>query len=178
VRKDTYYPDFQAAASEQGEAFSRDCVMALKYAGLDILNTKYNVSYVGIEIDIVAQNRHGIDMYFECKGSLRKKNTDRPGLERTDTAKKAIANAYLFSLSEEYLHTSPMILLASHVPIGGAGLAMLCSVPRTVIFDIINPREHGDRLRWLANADSIDMEDDISSVSIEKILKQRWMNCK
>lgn len=175
----TVYEKFQSAASEQGRLFHQECINALKYAGFNITHPAgYVIESVGIEIDIVAQNKHGITMFFECKGSLRKSQKDRPGLERTDTIKKAIANAYLFSLTEEYSCCSPLIIFASHVPTGGSGSAMLSAMSRTLVLDIINPREHGGRLQWLANADANHVEDDIADYTVADILRRRWFNCK
>jgi len=168
------YPQFQAASSEQGEMFHSQCLVALKYAGFDIEKSRYRVASVGIEVDIVASNKHGITMFFECKGSIRKSGNDRPGLERTDSIKKAIANAYLFSLSDEYETCSPLIILASHLSSDGAGIAMLNAVPRNVILDVINPNEHGDRLQWLAGADSDDLESDMETYPLEMRLRLAW----
>jgi Holliday junction resolvase-like predicted endonuclease len=170
---------FQSAASEQGRSFHSDCLNALKYAGFDIVHPHgLVINEVGIEIDIVAQNRHDITMFFECKGSLRKSKKDRPGLERTDTLKKAIANAYLFSLTDEYQCCSPLIVFASHAPTGGAGLAMLTAMSRNLLLDVINPREHGERLLWLSNACQEEIEQDMEKYPIIELLRRRWLNCK
>ena len=165
---------FQSAASEQGRSFHNDCVNALRYAGFDISQNGYVIDSVGIEIDIVANNIQGMTMFFECKGSMRKSRKDRPGLERTDTIKKAIANAFLFSLTEEYSCCAPLIILASHIPTGGSGLAMITSISRTLLLDVINPREHGERLRWLAQASMEEIENDMSAYSINDLMIQRW----
>ena len=58
-------------------------------------------------------------MWFEYKGSVQ---GTRPGLRRTDTLKKAIANgALLRSLTDP----APYVVVTSHLPEAGAGAAML-----------------------------------------------------
>ena len=74
---------------------------------------------VGVEVDRVAHAPSGRRVWFEYKGSVQ---GSRPGLLRTDTLKKAIANGALLQAVDE---RSPYIVLTSHVPEGGAGLAML-----------------------------------------------------
>ena len=58
-------------------------------------------------------------MWFEYKGSIQ---GHRPGLRRTDTMKKAIANgALLRALADP----APYVVITSHLPEAGSGAAML-----------------------------------------------------
>ncbi|HWD09237.1 MAG TPA: hypothetical protein VHA57_09095 [Actinomycetota bacterium] len=110
--------DFQAAASIQGRQFAEQCDLLLKTCGFQ-LGPKVLVGAVGIEIDREAVAPSGRVIWFEYKGSIQ---GHRPGLMRTDTLKKAIANGALLAGVEE---RPPFIVLTSHLPEAGSGLAML-----------------------------------------------------
>lgn len=166
--------NFQAMSSIQGALFVENSLQALTYSGWRIISTKRKIEAVGIEVDIVAENSTGITFHFECKGSLQ---GDRPGSKRTDTLKKAIASGFLFSLSDEYQCTAPLILLTSHLPEKGSGLAMLDRLPRSVFFDVLNPWNHGKRLAWIANADFADLEDDKNTYTLIELVKRQWRIC-
>jgi hypothetical protein len=73
----------------------------------------------GVEIDQVATSPSGAEVWFEYKGSVQ---GARPGLLRTDTLKKAIANG---ALLVGHPDRCPYIVLTSHLPETGAGAAML-----------------------------------------------------
>lgn len=164
--------NFQAAAGKQGKQFAGECLSALEYAGFEIVKVGYDIPEVGIEIDAQATNRQGVSFFFEFKGSLQ---GDRPGSKRTDTLKKAICNGYLFSRSAEYECCTPMILMTSHVPIKGAGLGMLRAVERRVIFDVLDPKNHSRRLRWIANAVEEELEADLySHPNLIDLVVQQW----
>jgi Holliday junction resolvase-like predicted endonuclease len=167
-------PNFQGMGPKQGEAFEKSSVVALEAHGFTVLGRKVKMTDIGIEIDIVAENKHGVTMRFECKGSLQ---GDRPGAKRTDTLKKAICDAYLFTLSAEYECCSPLMFFMSHVPQGGQGLAMLQSVPRSTVYDVLNPWDDSKRLRWLYQATPEELEDDMHDQTITDILTDRWRVC-
>ena len=72
-----------------------------------------------MEIDQEAVSPKGQVVWFEYKGSVQ---GTRPGLRRTDTLKKAIANgALLRSLPTP----APYVVVTSHLPEAGSGAAML-----------------------------------------------------
>jgi hypothetical protein len=77
------------------------------------------ISDVGVEIDQVARSPHGRIVFFEYKGSIQ---GTRPGLLRTDTLKKAIANGALLRARTDH---DSYVVLTSHMPTRGSGLAML-----------------------------------------------------
>lgn len=138
---------FQLRAKRQGDQFEEVCITALKMAGFEIADRKFVVPDVGIEIDIIAHNREGIAMAFECTGSW---NVVTPGMERNDTLKKKLCNAWLLSLSPIAVSSwPPLIILTSHLPIAAGGRAHLSRVPMSALMDIVRPEET-KRLAWWA----------------------------
>lgn len=109
---------FQAAAGRQGRQFAGQCNEALGNLDFDLLG-KRNLKEIGVELDQVGVAPSGAEMWFEFKGSVRGRT---PGLRRTDTTKKAVANGALVRTLRE---PSPFIVLTSHLPQKGAALAML-----------------------------------------------------
>lgn len=167
--------DFQKFASEQGEIFRDSCIKALGYAGFDVIDTEFAVPDVGLTLDIHVRNQRSIDFLIECKGSMR---GARPGCMRTDTARKAIANAYLLNLSEVEPYFPPILLMTSHVASGGAALAMLQRIPTTTILDIVHPWNHSKRLAFWANASEIDIRRWIDNYpNLASILAESWQIC-
>jgi hypothetical protein len=110
--------DFQSSAGVQGRQFAEQCDQLLRHYGFD-LGGRTLLRGVGVEIDRVATSRRGQIVWFEYKGSIQ---GTRPGLLRTDTLKKAIANGALLA-AEQVRH--PYVVLTSHLPEIGAGAAML-----------------------------------------------------
>lgn len=110
--------DFQASAGVQGRQFAEQCSQLLTHYGYT-LHGRTLIANVGVEIDCVATSPSGNAVWFEFKGSVQ---GTRPGLLRTDTLKKAIANGALLSGEPT---RCPFIVLTSHLPVMGAGAAML-----------------------------------------------------
>jgi hypothetical protein len=114
--------EFQRLAVAQGTDFGIECLQSLKYAGFKIETVEQHIKDVGITLDAVTNNRRDVPMAWEFKGSWQ---GHRPGLIRTDTVKKAIANAALFSRSH-YAESYPaMFLMCSHEPERGDARRML-----------------------------------------------------
>lgn len=109
---------FQSAAGEQGRQFASQCDPLLRNCGYQV-GSRILITAVGIEIDKEAVSPNGRTIWFEYKGSVQ---GARPGLMRTDTLKKAIANGALLASLPDH---PPFVVLTSHLPEGGAGLAML-----------------------------------------------------
>ena len=101
---------------------------------------------VGVEIDQEAVSPSGRVVWFEYKGSVQ---GNRPGLRRTDTLKKAIANgALLRSLTDP----APYVVVTSHLPESGSGAAMLQAALRLRCFaDVVclyDPSSTRRLARW------------------------------
>jgi hypothetical protein len=110
--------DFQSSAGLQGRQFAEQCDTLLRISGFT-LDDRMLLRDVGVEVDRVATSPSGNPVWFEYKGSVQ---GTRPGLLRTDTLKKAVANGALL-LGREVRH--PYVILTSHVPTSGAGAAMM-----------------------------------------------------
>jgi len=110
--------EFQSAAGWQGRQFAQQCDFLLTSNGFQ-LEGKLLMPNLGIEIDQVCKNSRGADVWFEYKGSFQ---GARPGLLRTDTVKKAIANG---ALLRHVVPHPPFVVLTSHMPKTGSAAAML-----------------------------------------------------
>lgn len=118
---------FQASAGIQGRQFAEQCDTLLSHFGFELKGRRV-LTEVGVEIDQEAVSPGGTTVWFEYKGSIQGK---RPGLIRTDTLKKAIANgALLRSLSDP----APYVVVTSHLPEAGSGAAMLDAALRLRYF--------------------------------------------
>ena len=109
--------DFQSLAGRQGRQFSEQCDLVLESEGF-VLGGSLRRPDIGVEIDQVAE-RGGRTVWFEYKGSFR---GETPGMRRTDTVKKAIANGALIGAIPDH---PPYVVLTSHVPERGSALAMI-----------------------------------------------------
>jgi hypothetical protein len=109
--------DFQSLAGRQGRQFSDQCDLVLGSEGF-ALGGSLRLADIGVEIDQVAE-RGGRAVWFEYKGSFR---GETPGMRRTDTVKKAIANGALIGAIPDH---PPYVVLTSHVPERGSALAMI-----------------------------------------------------
>jgi len=109
---------FQASAGIQGRQFAEQCDTLLTHLGFELLGRRV-LAEVGVEIDQAAVSPTGATVWFEYKGSIQ---GHRPGLRRTDTLKKAIANGALLRAVPE---AAPYVVITSHLPEAGSGAAML-----------------------------------------------------
>lgn len=119
--------EFQSLAGQQGRQFSDQCDIVLESEGF-ILERRLLLAEIGVEIDRVARTRAGRTVWFEYKGSFR---GSTPGMRRTDTVKKAIANGALLAEVPDH---PPYVVLTSHMPEQGSARAMLESALRLGYF--------------------------------------------
>lgn len=131
--------NFQRRSSQMGKAFATTCELTLQSIGFALLGKK-RIENAGIEIDQVVRNAEGHHLYFEFKGSY---TPGRPGLERTDTLKKALCNAFLM----EKLSIGPYVLMTSHKPVPGLSSDLMLRVAGNVVFDVISLHDVEDMKR-------------------------------
>lgn len=146
--------NFQATSKQQGDWFEQTSKQVLVDAGFRVDALRERIHDAGVEVDIIATNRHEISFYITCKGSYR---GNRPGAKRTDTLKKAITDALML----HHQGWGPVLLLTSHKPSGGAGKAMVGNIDPEILFDIIDPIADFKRLEWLADANEYELRSDM-----------------
>ena len=161
--------NFQRSAVEQGEQFAQNCLLTLRLVGFDVAETKFRTGDMGVEIDAIANNSQGLAFPFEFKGSFL---GSRPGMLRSDTVKKAIATAYLFSLDEAAHTMAPLIVLTSHRPISGNIANWLARIDRAIILDVLSLTDDRKQLAAYAAMTEADIKRIIigghQAVEIEK----------
>lgn len=91
--------NFQAESKKSGDEFESLVLKDLEYRGFNSISKNIYIDNTGCEIDFLA---HGATTeYVESKGG-RDETGKRPGAQRTDNVKKAIANGVLIkSLNPE-----------------------------------------------------------------------------
>lgn len=115
--------DFQASAGIQGRQFTEQCDQLLTHYKFELQGRRLLRDF-GVEVDQTAVSPSGTLVWFEYKGSVQ---GTRPGLLRTDTLKKAIANGALLAGHES---RPPFVVLTSHRPEQGSAAAMLATALR------------------------------------------------
>lgn len=109
---------FQASSGIQGRQFAEQCDTLLAHLGYELRGRRV-LAAIGVEIDQEAVGPAGTVVWFEYKGSIQ---GNRPGLRRTDTVKKAVANGALLRALDD---AAPYVVITSHLPDGGSAAAML-----------------------------------------------------
>lgn len=141
-------PDFQSLSSKQGQAFEQQCRLVISTQGLLVSATPFAVPELGIEIDGEITAPSGNRYWAEFKGSWQ---GTTPGLRRTDTVKKALANVLLLHVAPG--RYPPTVILTSHLPKAGSrGAAMLrVALESGALRDVINVNDPSSvpRLRQL-----------------------------
>lgn len=140
---------FQARGVRQGKQFDEQCRIVLEGLGFHVGDKPFRVKELGCEFDAEIRTRGGLTYWCEFKGSWHGK---RPGMRRTDTAKKALVDVFLaFSAPQDY---PQVIILTTHLPtIGSSGDRMIqvaksCGALKD-IFCVNDPADMG-RLQSLA----------------------------
>lgn len=141
-------PDFQRRSTETGKTFRDQCNTHLKSLGFKLLGHKV-IEDAGIEVDQVAVNTKGKEIYFEFKGGYE---GDRPGLMRTDTTKKVLCNAFLM----RECGLGPFVVIASVKPEQGSSSDKMIRRAGDVLFDLISLSDPADRKRL---KQLVDMDD-------------------
>lgn len=117
--------NFQASSSAQGRAFEEAVQTIIRTGGHEILSDGFTDGLSGEQVDLLVRTANGVDVWIECKGSWNT-NSNVPGLRRSDTAKKAVANAWhLWNNHGE--SRPPYVLVTSHLPKDGSYSSHLLS---------------------------------------------------
>ena len=154
MQKKDVNENFQAESTKQGEITQAIAEQRLRELGFSIDGVQ--IPLKSVEIDVMVTNHNDVSFPFTIKGSWR---GSRPGLIRTDTLRKAIAECYLIKMETGI----PAFVIASHIPHSGRGREMLQLMDRSMMFDIIHLFNDVDRLKWLLNVEAEDLVTDIQN---------------
>ena len=93
------------SSKQIGDEFEREVLKDLEDRGFDLINRNVHVKGTGCEVDFVARKSYDQDdiWYVEAKGGY-KGGIKRPGAQRTDNVKKAIASFSLIRSLYPSLH--------------------------------------------------------------------------
>jgi Holliday junction resolvase-like predicted endonuclease len=108
---------FQQQANILGKQFEWVVADFLVMSGWQIVDT--NSKKHVWEIDIIAIDPHGDEIWIECKAGSENKH---PGLERIDTASKAVGKAWALSFAE---NKKPYWLITNYLPKPGSHSQLL-----------------------------------------------------
>ena len=87
--------NFQSESKKSGDAFEELVYQDLVSRGFDYIQPNVYIEGAGCEVDFIAyDSRYDLVEYVEAKGGLDGEGK-RPGAQRTDNVKKAIANGAL-----------------------------------------------------------------------------------
>ncbi len=141
---------FQARGVKQGKQFDEQCRLVLRGLGFEVSEKPFTIAELGVEFDAEIRSRSGKRYWCEFKGSW---HGPRPGLRRTDTVKKALADAFIaHAAGDEY---PPTIFLTTHVPTPDSSGHQMLRVAQDsgALLDVINVNEPKDieRLQRLVN---------------------------
>lgn len=92
-----WYRDFQAESKKSGDEFEERVHQDLLNRGFSTIDRNYVFDNVGCEVDFRAHSATRFE-YVEAKGG-KAGDGKRPGAQRTDNVKKAIANGSLIKTS-------------------------------------------------------------------------------
>lgn len=101
--------EFQRSSVEQGRYYEGHVRSVLAIRGWTMVSER-PTKVPGGEVDVMANDPDGVLHWIECKGSYK----DRPGLLRDDTAKKAIAVAWM--LTRKNPNRPRYIVITSDLP--------------------------------------------------------------
>lgn len=150
--------EFQSRASRLGAEFRERCKRVLEQCGFTFQAEGEELESVGIKVELVYMNKADVSFFIEVSGTEEEDPTgQQPGLERSDSVKKIICNAFLAQKTTG----SPTLVMTSHLPAPESAPAkMMNAAGREVIFDVIciNKAADLDRLRRYAKltADKLD----------------------
>lgn len=109
------FTNFQSESKRSGDAFEDMVLNDIKRMTTSEITKNYFVPLTGCQVDF-AFNHNGQDVYVEAKGGFQGEGK-RPGARRTDSVKKAIANAALIKYFEP---DSRYIVYFSDTPMHGS----------------------------------------------------------
>lgn len=108
--------NFQSESKKSGDEFESAVLEDLRSRGFSLIEKNVLVEEAGCEVDFVAYGSQWPLEYVEAKGG-RTEEGKRPGAQRTDNVKKAIANAALIKSVRDNVY---FVVYFSAKPITGS----------------------------------------------------------
>lgn len=108
--------NFQAESKKSGDEFEELVLKDLSRMGFTDIDRHVVLTDIGVEADFLHKNYVGNPVYIEAKGG-DVGDHKRPGAQRTDNVKKAIANG---SLIKTFYPNSQFIIYFSDLPKHGS----------------------------------------------------------
>lgn len=133
--------DPQSLATQQGGMFEEQGRMILRSLGATVSDRPAVIAGTGVEVDAIVESPRLA--YVEFKGSWR---GARPGLLRSDTVKKAVADGFVLWFKAPGI---PYIVITSHLPaVGSHGdLMMQAAIEYGAVADVFCTSIPGDMAR-------------------------------
>jgi len=143
--------EFQQGAKAEGIDYELDCIKALKAYGFSIVATNVRLEGCGVQIDIIAVNRHGLYLLVECKGG-REVGKKVGGFKSSDNVRKAIASASSLWFGQgiytEYPYT-PLIVLTTYIMAADSEpFKQVAVLPTYVMADVLCDRDAAGIKYW------------------------------
>lgn len=104
--------NFQSESKKSGDEFEDLVFSDLERMGFRNIKKHVVLTDIGVEADFAHKNYSGSPVYVEAKGG-NSGGTKRPGAQRTDNVKKAIANG---SLIKAFYPESQFVVYFSELP--------------------------------------------------------------
>lgn len=147
--------NFQSESKRSGDEFENLVLNDLKERGFGLIKKNVYIEKAGCEVDFVAYGAQWPLEYVEAKGG-RAEDGKRPGAQRTDNVKKAIANAALIKAvaPETYF-----VVYFSAKPLTGSSSDKM--IHTALCHKII------DEVRYITDRDIIDTQLDLFKLESE-----------
>ena len=114
--------NFQAESKRSGDRFEDLVLIDLRRMGFKNIEKHVILEEIGVEADFAYKGYSKEQVYVEAKGGSRGVSK-RPGAQRTDNVKKAVANGAL--IKAEYPHTKYIVYFSDLPKKNGASDKML-----------------------------------------------------
>lgn len=141
---------FQQGAKAEGIRHQANCVTGLIDCGFRIAGTSVRVRQCGVEIDILAANRHDVYFPWECKGGLGR-GLKVGGFLSSDNVKKAVGSATSLANSLPWIDKpcTPMMVMTPFIARPPSQVFnQFAPLPVQILADVIDDRDSASLKMW------------------------------
>ncbi len=147
--------NFQSESKRSGDEFENLVLNDLKKRGFGVIKKNVYIEESGCEVDFVAYGNQWTIEYVEAKGG-KEDTGKRPGAQRTDNVKKAIANGALIKAIDPAIY---FVVYFSAKPTTGSSSDKM--IKTALCHKII------DEVRYITDRDIIDTQLDLFKLESE-----------